>query len=151
MRVLYSFLSLVLTLFILLECVVLDVFIGREAIYEIFSLVNKVEYFKLNIILFVFSLVFLCGFGIIFLLYIRKNGKYIVSSFFTSGIAILFFTIFFNNFDIVKSFYFASNEFSLIIRTWFRNISVTNFSLGILLILITIIYFIRRSKYEEKC
>ena len=151
MRVLYSFLSLVLTFFILLFCVALDVLVARDAIYESLSFINKVEYFNLNIILFVFALVFLCGFGIIFLLYIRKNSKYIVSSFLASGVAIFFFTVFFNSFDIVKSFYFASNEFSSMMRSSFRNISVTNFSVGGLLILITFIYFIRRNKYEEEC
>lgn len=151
MKGLYSFLSLLLTAFILVGCVLLDVIIGKEILYEFLSLIDKADVFKLNLILFVFSLVFLCGFGIIFVLYIRKNSKYIMSSFVASGFAIMFFTMFFNSFDIVKNFYFASNEFSLAVKSSIRNISIANFSIGGLLILITIFYFIRRNKYEEKC
>jgi len=149
MKILYSFLSVLLTLLILLECALLDVVVSHKAINEIFKLVNR-EFFGINIIFFVFMLAFLCSFVIIFLLYKRKSSKYIVSSLFASGVAIVFFTLFFSGFDIVKNFYFASNEFSELVKSSLKNIAITNFSLGILLIVVTIIYFIRRRKDEKE-
>lgn len=150
MKVLYSFFSIVLTFFILLGCLILDALLSKKVIYELLVLINKGNIFNINIIFFIFALVFLCSFVIIFLLFIKKNSKYIASSFLASGICVIFFTLFFSRFNIVKNFYFASNDFSSLVKNSFRNIAITNFLVGFLLILITIIYFIRRNKNEKE-
>jgi len=149
MRILYSFLSVILTLLLLLKCVLLDVLVSKKAITAFCDMINK-NLFEINVIFFIFILAFLCSSAIILLLYIRKNSKYIISSFLASGISIMFFTLFFSGFDIVKNFYFASNEFSELVKNCFKNIALTNFSVSFLLILLTIIYFIRRKKDEKE-
>ena len=146
MKIIYSFLSLLLTGFILLGCLICDVIIGQDAILEFSKLINK-NFFEINIIFLILIIDFFCIFGIILLLHMRKNSKYTRSSIFASGISIIFFTLFIYQFDIVKKFYFASNEFSTLVKSAFKNICITNFSIGLLLI---IIIFIRRNKNEKK-
>ena len=148
MKILYSFLSVVLTLLIVAGIALIDVFVAKDAIVAGLEIINK-NFFDFNVILFVILLDFLCAFGIISVLYVKKNSKLAISSLFASSLAIIFFTLFFGRFGIVKNFYFISNEFSQLVRSAFRNIGITNFSLSALLILLTILYFIRRNKDEK--
>lgn len=148
MRILSSFLSIIMTLLILVTCASLDLILSKDAIIAGLDLIGK-NNFNFNIILLGFSLVFFCTFVIIFLMS-RKNSKYFMSSILASAISIIFFTLFFGSFDIVKNFYFASNEFSALVKGCFTNIFIANFSISLLLILFMIIYFIRRRKNEKK-
>ena len=144
MTVLYSFLSIISTLLIIITCTLIDVILCKAPILQGLSLIGK-NNFDFNIIFFAFALVFFCTFVIIFLLS-RKNGKYFMSSILASAISIAFFSVFISQFDIVRNFYFASNEFSLLVRGDFTKIFIANFSISFLLIFIMIIYFFRRRK-----
>lgn len=149
MKVVYSFLSLLLTVFIVSIFGILDIILFKDVVVQIFNLINR-NIFDFNMLFLILGIVFLCSFVIIFLLYIRKNSKYIISSVLASAISVMFFTCFFGRFDIVKNFYFASNEFSQLVKNTLLNVSITNFSISLLLIIISIIYFIRRNKNEKE-
>jgi len=94
MKILYSFLSVVLTLLIVAGVALIDVFVAKDAIVTALELVDK-NFFNFNVILFAILLDFLCAFGIILVLYIKKNSKLAISSLFASSLAVLFFTLFF--------------------------------------------------------
>ena len=157
MKVLYSILSLVCALFILRGYGAIDLVISKDAVAMGLEIIGKTEWINLlnfKQILLIISLAFLCGFVIIYLLYIKNGKKYILSSLMASSISVIFFTLYISSFNIVKNFYVASKEFSDSVKLVFNRIFTFNILSSFAVILIILIYFIckliRRNKNEKE-
>lgn len=156
MKILYSILSLIIAIGLIISCLMTDIILSREAVFGALEMVGKTELYKLfdiNKIFLIISLAFLCSFVIIILLYIKNGKKYIWSSLLASAISVLFFTLYFNSFNVIKNFYLVSKEFSDIVKLSFNKIFVFNMSVSLAVILISVFYLIRkliRRKKDEK-
>lgn len=157
MKILYSILSLIITIGLIICCLMTDIILSREAVLGALEIVGKTELYKMfdfSKIFFIISLAFLCSFVIIILLYIKNGKKYIWSSLLASAISVLFFTLYFRSFNVIKNFYLVSKEFSDIVKSSFNNIFVFNMSFSLAVIFISVFYLIRklirRNKYEKE-
>lgn len=158
MKILYSILSLIVAIGLIVGCTLIDLVISKDVILAGLGIIGKAELFNMldfGKIFLVISIAFLCSFGIIVVLYIKNGKKHILSSLLASSVSIIFFTLYFRSFELVRNFYLVSEEFSKLVKITFNNIFTFNliFSFAvILLVIISLIckVIIRRNKDEKE-